>query len=373
MLLSKAALLALLVFLPAAPARAVDPVAEAEVARRAGDAARAIALLEPLAAGRPHDSDILRRLGVSYASAARYPQAIATLERARVLAPADQDIALALARTRLWAGDKTGARREAEAIRCADPANAELPELLEALDRGRQAPSARNGVSLTAALSGSTVELDAGGTQDWREAVAAASVRLGNGTTLSGEVEHVDREFAVDTRLSASINTRLGDTANFWLGATSTPNASFREQWSTRGGVEIKATRHSNLLLDARYASYRSTSVTLIEPGVRLTWDGQLWATELRSINSFQEGRHRLGWSGRVERLMPGDRKLFAGAATYPDTENGITRRVRGGYVGFALPLAGALTLRLTADRERRAAAYDRYGLTAGLTWRPQR
>ena len=52
MLASRAALLALLTVLPAIPARAADPLVEAEVARRAGHAERAVALLEPLAADR---------------------------------------------------------------------------------------------------------------------------------------------------------------------------------------------------------------------------------------------------------------------------------------------------------------------------------
>lgn len=372
MLASRAVLLALLTVMPAIPARAADPLVEAEVARRAGHAERAVALLEPLAADRPHDADILRRLGMSYASAARYPQAIAILERARSIAPDDQDIALALARTRLWAGDETGARSEVEPMQLAGSANAELSEFLQTLDGRKQAPREGKGVSLAAALAVSGVELDAGRTQKWREAVAAASVTLRNGTSLSSEVEHVEREVAADTRLGASINMGLSEEASVWLGATLTPKASFREQWSTRGGVEFKATRHAKLLLDARYASYRSTSVTVIEPGVRLTWDGQRWATQVRSINSFQAGRHRIGWSGRVERLLPGDRLLFTGAATYPDTENGITRRVRSGHIGFALPFTSALTLRLTIDRERRVATYDRYGLVAGLIWRPR-
>jgi hypothetical protein len=111
----------------------------------------------------------------------------------------------------------------------------------------------------------------------------------------------------------------------------------------------------------------------VIEPGLRVTWDHGRWATQLRSINLFQETRHRSGWSGRIERVLPGDGLMFAGAATYPDTEAGITRRVRGGYMGVALPIADVLTLRLTADGERRVATYDRFGLTVGLTWRPQR
>jgi YaiO family outer membrane protein len=190
---------------------------------------------------------------------------------------------------------------------------------------------------------------------------------------VSSDVEHVDREFAADTRLGARIDRTFSDRASLWLGATVTPKSSFRERWSIRGGAEVAARRNLTLLLDARSADYRISSVTVIEPGLRVTWEDGRWAAQVRSINLFQDERHRSGWSGRVERALPNDALLFAGAATYPDAEAGITRRVRGGYAGLLLPITDALILRLTADGEVRAATYDRFGLAVGLTGHPQR
>jgi YaiO family outer membrane protein len=368
---SERALVALVLLLAAAPAAAaqeLSSLADAEAGRVAGDLARAIALLEPLAAQRPRDPDILRRLGVSYAAAGRHGEAIAMLERASALAPADRDIALALARARLWSGDRAGARRDAVAVSASDPANVELPELFDSIARAGVVSG--RGPSLSLSLGASTVDLDARSKQRWLESVAAASVPIGERTSLSAEVEHIDRERAADTRLIARLDQRLAGGASLWASATATPSASFREHWSLRGGGELPLIPNLTLLLNVRHADYRTTSVTGVEPGLRVQWDQGRWAAHAWSINLFENGRHRSGWSGRIERALPGEGLLFAGAATYPDTEAGITRRVRGGYLGLALPISSALTLRVTADGEQRAQSYERYGLTVGMTLR---
>ena len=67
------------------------------------------------------------------------------------------------------------------------------------------------------------------------------------------------------------------------------------------------------------------------------------------------------------------DRSLFAGRATYPETEAGLTRRVRAVYAGAAMAVSDGLALRVTGEYERRAASYIRRGLTVGMIWRPGR
>ena len=61
---------------------------------------------------------------------------------------------------------------------------------------------------------------------------------------------------------------------------------------------------------------------------------------------------------------------LFAGVASYPDTEAGITRRVRSAFVGAAIPVSADVTIRATGEYERRIDTYTRKGLSLGLQLR---
>ena len=102
--LYKTALLSAIILLywpAAAVAQTNDQqVMQAIAAHNAGRLDQAISLLEALDRTRGDDATTLRLLGSYYAAARRYREGIATLERARALAPHDQDIALALARAR---------------------------------------------------------------------------------------------------------------------------------------------------------------------------------------------------------------------------------------------------------------------------------
>ena len=88
--------------------QAAPDLEQAMAARAAGDHARAIQLLEGARLRSPNDATVLRLLGTSYAFNRQYPQAIAVLEQAHAAYPADQDIALALAR----AGPRGAAARQ---------------------------------------------------------------------------------------------------------------------------------------------------------------------------------------------------------------------------------------------------------------------
>ena len=91
-------------------------------------------------------------------------------------------------------------------------------------------------------------------------------------------------------------------------------------------------------------------------------------AATVRMINLWDEdGTHRWGVSGRLDRAFSGGATLYAGAATYPDTEAGITRQVHSLFAGATMPIADKVSLRAGVDYDRRRATYRRTGGTLGL------
>jgi YaiO family outer membrane protein len=352
---------------PASPPSADDRIRAATEARNQGRTGEAIAAFEALAAERPGDAHILRLLATSYGAAKRYDLAAATLARARRLAPADRDIALAEARVALWSGRTGEAARIAEEIALAEPGNAELPALRASI---RSAGALRSRVAIGASHGFSQVAL-AGPNRTWRETSLAIDTALGQSSRLSLEGERSDRALAVDTRLSVRADHRFGSGASLYLGASVTPDADFRERWSLKAGAETRLAPTLVATLDARHADYGATGVTGVDPGVRFEPAGGRYAVALRSINLWdEEGEHRGGWAGRLDFRPREAMAFFAGAATYPDTEAGITRRVEAFFAGAAVGIAPGLELRLTAEHERRVQSYRRRGATLGLCWR---
>ncbi len=342
-------------------------IAEARAAVARGDNVAAVARLEDARAASPDDPEILRLLGSAYAYAQRHREAIATLRAAQALAPEDLDIRAALARAYLWSGDRAAARRELVAIEARDPGNAELAAIRDqlALPQGER-PTTRAGVF--AAQSVADVSLDNGPDRTWWTTTLGAFAPITRGTTLSVEAEREDRDFAVDTHLLARIDHQFSPGWRGYLAAAVTPEADFREQWSVRGGMEAGLGRQVALLADVRHADYGSTQVTAIEPGVRFGVPALRSSATLRMINLWDEqGAHRSGWSARVDTETRSGAGLFAGVASYPDTEAGITRRVRSAFVGAAIPVTPHVTIRATGDYERRVDTYSRKGLTLGL------
>ena len=349
-------------------AQADDPrIGAALAARDAGRTAEAVTAFEMLVAERPDDPTFLRLLGSAYAAARRYNEAAVTLERAQRLAPADQDIALARARVELWAGRPARAREIAARIGRDQPGNPELDELDMAIQR---TSSERSAINLSVNYGVARVAL-VGPNRTWRDASAAVDAAIGRGWILSADAERSDRQIATDTRLRARVDRRFGDRGGFSIGFAITPNADFRERWGLRAGGDVRILPSVVAMIDVRHADYGPSNITVLEPGLRLeTRDGR-YSVAMRSINLWDEnGRYRSGWSARLDAASSERLALFAGAATYPDTEAGITRRVDSVYAGAGIAVSGKLSLRLTGEYERRAQSYRRTGVSIGLRWR---
>jgi arylsulfatase A-like enzyme/Tfp pilus assembly protein PilF len=115
-----------------------------------GDAAGAIGLMAPAAAGDGADLQLLVALGVAQARAGRSADAVATLERARAADPSSAALLVDLGTVRLMANQRMEARRAFDAAVAANPAlarahsslaamNAEEGRAREAVDEWREA------------------------------------------------------------------------------------------------------------------------------------------------------------------------------------------------------------------------------------------
>lgn len=346
-------------------------IASARAATERHDDAGAITTLEAARAANPEDPEILRLLGSAYARKSRYGDAISTLKQAEALAPNDLDIKAALARAYLWLGDRSAARREVEAIDLRDRGNEDARQITVQLDAAGRSPANRR-FGVAVGQSESRVDFDAGPSRTWSTTTVAAFGQVAPQTTVTVQAEREDRQTAIDTRLEARIDQQFGGGISGHLAVAGTPHADFREKLSVAGGVEAAVTSRLTLLADVRQAEYgRGVNVTAVEPGARLAIPVAGLSVTARMINLWDErGTHRSGASGRVDKEFAGGATLYAGAATYPDTEAGITRQVHAAFVGGALPLSEAVTLRAGLDYERRHLSYTQKGASLGLQFR---
>lgn len=330
------------------------------------DEAQAIALLEQANADFPGDPEILRLLGSAHGFAGHYPQAIEALRRAQTLAPMDNDIAAALARAYLWSGDRAAAEREVASIEQRAPGDAEAAAIRRQLRTEPAAPPRRFG--LAAAQGFSHVSFANRPSQSWSTTTVAAFGHVGQGTVLAVSAEREDRQIFTDTRIEARIDQSFGPHIRAYAAVAATPHADFREKWGVSGGIEADVTPYATLLGDLRHAEYRDVSVTTFLPGVRLTAARLGISATVRMINLWDEqGTHRSGVSGRLDGTLANGVALYAGAATYPDTEAGITRQVHSLFLGGTVPLTERISLRAGLDYDRRRATYTRKGGSLGL------
>lgn len=344
-------------------------IAQARAALARQDFALAIDRLEQADAANPNDPEILRLLGSAYAFDRLYPQAIATLRRAQLLAPDDLDIRAALARAHLWSGDRAAAEREVVAIEQRSPQNADVIAIRDQLSERKGATSRVKGRwGLAATQSFSHVSFINRPSQTWYDSSVALFGGIGPATLVALTAEREDRRTFVDTRVEARIDHRFGNSFRTFMAFAATPNANFREKWGVTAGVEADVASFVTLLADLRHAEYSDASVTVFQPGVRVAARKLGLDATARVINLWDEdGHHRWGLSGRLDRAFSGGATLYAGAATYPDTEAGITRQVHALFAGGTMPVAQKVSLRAGIDYDRRRQTYKRMGASLGV------
>ena len=355
-----------LAFACASPACAQDSVEAAQQALAAGDPEQAIAILQPMVDRAPGNADLLRRLAVAQAAGGNFATALATIDRAVAIAPLDNDIRLARGRILLWSGRTDEAAAEAERVAAIAPDYPDLAALQQAIAARRSVGGLNYGLALSSGVS--RIRFENGNSSTWYNSTLSGFGQIDPATTLTGTVNHEDRTRS-DTRLSLRANRRVGK-ANIYLEGSATPHADFRERWGIAGGGEASLSHAVDALLDVRHAAYSTNSVTVVQPGLRVR-PVEAIAITGRWINLFQSGGdYRSGASARIDFDLGQERGIYAGGATYPDTEAGVTRRVHAVFAGAALPISAQATLRLAAEYERRDLSYTRRAVTLGFAWR---
>lgn len=352
---------------PASAQAAGVPTAPVGVASLEGDRDRSLRDLHDLSAKHPDDADLLRQLAAAHAANGELEEAQQTIDRALALAPNDRDIQLARANILLWRGLLPAAEQQGQAIARSAPDYSGLDAFNTALaDRRLENRTRLSRASFVQSFS--RVSFSQGVRRNWTGQEGGLGLSLDAATGLALQLDREQR-LATDTRLSARADRRIaGGFAYF--GVSATPHADFRESWSVSAGAERRLSTETQLLLDARFAAYRSSDVGVAQAGIRQALGRDL-ALTVRAINLFGGGKtYRIGGSAKLDFAPEGRTGYFASISSYPDSEVGGTRQLRGVAAGVIAPVGRHLVLRATGEYERRRDSYTRKAMTIGFGWK---
>lgn len=344
-----------------------SPLADVPEGRRDDNTDHIAAELREDLLADPGNSDLLRRLAAAEAARGDLPAAQAAIDRAAKIAPNDNDVLLARARVLFWSGRVADARAQLGVVAARDADYPELAELEEAISRSEnEGRKLRGGLAISTGIS--EIEFDRGGSSTWKSIGGTAFARVGSRSTVSGTVDYEERASS-DVRLGIRLDRRIG-RGDLFVAASLTPHADFREKYNLSVGGELPVAANVDLLFDLRYAEYNANGITTLRPALRFRATPRFSLTA-QWINLFQkEGGYRSGFSARTDYALESGGSLYLGAATYPDTEAGITRQVRSAFAGLGVPLTDSLTLRGAVEYDNRHRSYERKAITIGLGWR---
>ena len=342
-----------------APALAQEPsdYDQAVTARIAGEPERAIALLQPVLAADPDNTDARLQLGLALLALNRLDEAEQAFRAVLAAAPDYADARVGLARVAQRRGDAEGALAELDRV---DPAYPGAAVLREQLEQPRW--------SLDIDGSYSTLE---GASADWKGVAVRLRRQVSPSTAVAGRIEFARRFDMNDIFGEARIDRRLSEGASIYAALGGTPNADFLPQWQVALGGALRVRGGGNatvLTLDTRFAEYATGDVQAISPGVeQYLAQGRVWLTG-RWINLFDEnGDHRSGYLARVDGLATDRLRLFAGYSNAPDTSEGVVIDTEAVFGGISFDLDDRTTLRISAAHEDRETGSDRTQFDLGL------
>jgi YaiO family outer membrane protein len=332
---------------------------QAVKARFAGEPARAVALLEPLVAADPQNSDAQVQLGLARLALGQLDAAELAFEAALDIAPDYTDARIGLARIAQRRGDR------AAALRALDESGADNLEITELRRQLADAPSEpRWQLDMDAAYSWLN-----GPQPDWRE-LAIQLRRSGAAATVGARIEYARRFDRNDVYGEAQLDYRLSDGARVYATLGGTPDADFRPEWQLAlgGSLRINGGPDATILtLDGRQARFAVGDVQSLTPGIEQYIGGRFWLTG-RWINLFDErGTHRSGYLVRGDIQASDPLRLFAGYSDAPDTDEGVVVDVRSLFGGLSLDFGRRHILRLAVAHDDRETGADRTQLTLGF------
>ncbi len=363
--------LALFAALPTqAHAQAQPAAVDREAAQQAyvaGDFDLADDILRKLLQDNPGDADLLRRHAAVQAALGDVGAAQGTIDRAIALSPGDPDIQLARANILFWRGQLAEAQAQADQVSAHYPGYAGLDRLSASLEQARKDRKLRlRSISVGGSVSDATFA--SGLDQTWYVQRGAIAAGWGNGNVAAFGIEREER-LSTDTRLSARIDLPSGTNRYFIAGGV-TPNPDFRENWSLGGGAEFGVSPATTLLVDGRFAEYRSDDVVALGAGLRQRFSPtlELTASSIHLIGGGED--YRLGGALRADYRHPRLPEMFAVLASYPDAEVDGTRQLRAIAAGARFDVSDTLMLGLTGEYESREDSYERSALSLDLRWR---
>lgn len=335
---------ALALFAASSASAGQAPYDEAVAARRAGDPARAAALLGPWLESRPRDADALVQYGFALLALDRLDDADQAFARALDIAPAYDDATLGRAMVAERQGRIADARRLVARIA---PANADAATLSTRINR-------------TTVIAPWSFDLDlsyaalAQGQPDWKEAIVQVRHQSPSGVALAARIEASRRFGLDDTYVEGRLDKFFAGGSSGYLLAGATPGADYRPKWQVGGGARlaIAGGPHASILTaDLRHARYLTGPVTIISPGIeQYVMDGDAWVTA-QLINVVSDGKLRSGLFARGDIMASERLRLFAGGSYAPETSAGFVTRVWSAFGGAWLNLDRRHSLRLTIAR----------------------
>lgn len=310
-----------------APLSAQQPPSDYEAAvtaRRAGDLAGSLVLLDRWIADHPQDSDALVQRGYVHLASGDRKKAERDFRAALAIAPAYEDARKGLA-------------------------------LID--DRENTAPPG------FVIAGGSFSDLNRGAS-DWWEASLAAEVPVSREVSLGGRAAWYRRFGIEDVEIEGRIAAHPSD--NLWLRASigGTPSADFRPELALSAGADLRITEGPTatvLSLDSAWQRFPLQDVVSITPGMTQYFAGGQWWATVRGIGIVPSGDSlEVGVLGRLDYAPDERHRFFAGAVNGPDTDLGIVTRVTSVFAGAELPLGKRWLILPSLAREWREVGADR-------------
>lgn len=326
-------MLAIALLAAQAPATTLDPYDQAVAARRSGDNAGAVAILEQLVREHPDNADAWVQYGYALRATGRQADSADAFHRALNLAPSYKD--------------------------------------------------ARDGLDLSIAdqrsMTRFQLDVDGGyarvgsGQPDWREGAIQLRYQPSERVATTARIEPSRRFGRDDVYGEARVDLHPADALRLYLLGGGTPNADYRPRVQLATGGSARLTGGSTPTIataEVRWARYPTGSVWTVSPGLeQYLAGGRLWLTG-RWINVFQDKRHLGGWLGRADVQASKRLRLFAGAARAPDLEQGVAIKTRSLFGGAVVDLDDTHLVRLTIANDVPTVGPERTQVNLGVAIR---
>ena len=316
--------------------------------------------------GQSINPEALRQEAMEQARLKNYNKALQLLSKARSIDPSNLDVALAQGYVFYWNGDIEKARKIVRQVSKLDPDYPELATL-----RSNVADTKTDKLTFQGATFGNSlsfIDFKNSDQQDTWNKTTAGLIAGNEVITLTGGIEHEvrasdDTSFYLDT-----VHDYRG--WNMRLGATLTPDADFREDWSLSAGIDVPLDATFQFVSDLRFAQYGPKEVVTFRPGIETNLGKNTFLTARAILLDSDDANQKMGGSLRLDYRPENDNTYVFEVASYPDAEAGQVRQLRSITAGTSVPLTQDLRLYAFGSYESRDESYERGSVSISLLYR---